>query len=84
MPMTPRIAPSVCSSLADVTEIRMRVPLPETAHELCAGTHGALSGQVSGNGEPGLLLTPPDKATEAGCLRDRLSSRVVLAGRPAH
>lgn len=27
-------------------------------------THGALSGQLSGNGEPGLLLTPPDKATE--------------------
>ncbi len=27
-------------------------------------THGALAGQVSGNSEPGLLLTPPDKATE--------------------
>jgi CHAT domain-containing protein len=27
-------------------------------------THGALAGQVSGNAEPGLLLTPPDKATE--------------------
>jgi CHAT domain-containing protein len=90
--------------LAEVTEIRMQVPLPETADELCAvardfrvsgddirlgarateaeikrlseagelskyrvvhfATHGALSGQVSGNAEPGLLLTPPDKATE--------------------
>ena len=27
-------------------------------------THGALAGQVSGNSEPGLLLTPPEKATE--------------------
>jgi tetratricopeptide (TPR) repeat protein len=89
---------------ADVTQIRMQVPLPETADELCAvardlrvdskdiwlgarateteikrlseagelskyriihlATHGALAGQVSGNSEPGLLLTPPDKATE--------------------
>jgi CHAT domain-containing protein len=27
-------------------------------------THGALAGQVNGNSEPGLLLTPPDAATE--------------------
>jgi CHAT domain-containing protein/Tfp pilus assembly protein PilF len=27
-------------------------------------THGALAGQMSGNAEPGLLLTPPDEATE--------------------
>ncbi len=27
-------------------------------------THGALAGQVSGNSEPGLLLTPPENATE--------------------
>ena len=26
-------------------------------------THGALAGQIGGNSEPGLLLTPPDKAT---------------------
>jgi CHAT domain-containing protein len=90
--------------LAEVTEIRMQVPLPETADELCAvardlrvsgdeirlgarateaeikrlseagelakyriihfATHGALAGQVGGNSEPGLLLTPPEKATE--------------------
>jgi tetratricopeptide (TPR) repeat protein/CHAT domain-containing protein len=90
--------------LADVAQIRMQVPLPETADELCAvahdlrvdskdiwlgarateadikrlsdtgelssyriihfATHGALAGEVSGNSEPGLLLTPPDKATE--------------------
>jgi CHAT domain-containing protein/tetratricopeptide (TPR) repeat protein len=90
--------------LADASQIRVQVPLPETADELCAvardmrvsdndirlgarateaeikrlseagelskyrvvhfATHGALSGQVSGSSEPGLLLTPPDKATE--------------------
>ena len=27
-------------------------------------THGALAGQVQGNGEPGLLLTPPAEASE--------------------
>jgi CHAT domain-containing protein len=27
-------------------------------------THGALAGQVGGNSEPGLVLTPPDTATE--------------------
>jgi CHAT domain-containing protein len=27
-------------------------------------THGALAGQVSGNSEPGLLLTPPEAASE--------------------
>jgi CHAT domain-containing protein len=27
-------------------------------------THGALAGQVSGDSEPGLLLTPPENATE--------------------
>jgi CHAT domain-containing protein len=27
-------------------------------------THGALAGQLSGESEPGLLLTPPDHATE--------------------
>jgi len=31
---------------------------------LHVATHGALAGQVSGNSEPGLLLSPPDKATE--------------------
>jgi tetratricopeptide (TPR) repeat protein/CHAT domain-containing protein len=90
--------------LADVAQIRIQVPLPETADELCAvardlrvsgdeirlgarateaeikrlseagelskyriihfATHGALAGQVSGNSEPGLLLTPPDTASE--------------------
>ncbi len=90
--------------MADVVQIRMQVPLPETANELCAvardlgvsggdirlgshateteikrlsqtgelakyraihfATHGALAGQVGGDSEPGLLLTPPEKATE--------------------
>jgi CHAT domain-containing protein len=90
--------------LADVAQIRMQVPLPETVDELCAvardlrvssddiwlgarateseikrlseagelskyriihfATHGALAGEVSGNSEPGLLLTPPEKATD--------------------
>ena len=26
-------------------------------------THGAVSGEISGRGEPGLIMTPPDKAT---------------------
>jgi hypothetical protein len=90
--------------MADVVQIRMQAPLPETADELCAvardlgasgddirlgshatetevkqlsqagelskyriihfATHGALAGQVSGDSEPGLLLTPPEKGTE--------------------
>jgi CHAT domain-containing protein/tetratricopeptide (TPR) repeat protein len=90
--------------LADVRQIRLQAPLPETADELCTvahdlgvgdqdirlgaqateteikrlsdagelanyrvihfATHGALAGEVNGDSEPGLLLTPPDKATE--------------------
>jgi CHAT domain-containing protein len=90
--------------LADVSHIKMQVPLPETADELCAvaqdvraeahdihlgaeatereikrlsasgdlakyrivhfATHGALAGQLDGAREPGLLLTPPEKASE--------------------
>jgi CHAT domain-containing protein len=92
------------SGLADVSHIRMQVPLPETADELCAvaqdvkaeahdirlgrqatereikrlsasgelakyrmvhfATHGVLAGQLDGTHEPGLILTPPDQATE--------------------
>ena len=33
-------------------------------HVIHFATHGALAGQVSGSSEPGLLLTPPDNATE--------------------
>lgn len=90
--------------LADISQLREQVPLPETAVELCAvardvgadlgdirlgaratereikhlsesgqlaqyrivhfATHGALAGQVRGNAEPGLLLTPPDVPNE--------------------
>jgi len=90
--------------LADVSYIRSREPLPETADELCAvahdvkadardmrlggqaterqvkqlsasgelakyrmvhfATHGALAGQLDGTREPGLILTPPDEATD--------------------
>ncbi len=32
-------------------------------HVVHFATHGALAGEVSGNDEPGLLLTPPPKAT---------------------
>jgi CHAT domain-containing protein len=86
-----------------VALIRMQVPLPETADELCAvardvkaeardvylgsqatereikrlsasgelakyrtlhfATHGVLAGQLDDIHEPGLILTPPDKAT---------------------
>jgi CHAT domain-containing protein len=96
---------ALSGGLADVAEIRMQLPLPETADELCGvardlgvapdniylgpratetevkrlsqtgelsryrvihfATHGALAGQVSGSGEPGLLLTPPQKASAA-------------------
>ena len=92
------------SALADVSHVKMQVPLPETAEELCAvaqdvkadgrdvllgaqatereikrlsasgelakyrmlhfATHGVLVGQLDGAHEPGLILTPPDKATE--------------------
>jgi CHAT domain-containing protein len=92
------------SGLAEVSHIKMQVPLPETADELCAvaqdvkadgrdirlgaqatereikrlsasgelakyrmvhfATHGFLAGQLDGTHEPGLILTPPDKATE--------------------
>jgi len=92
------------TGLADVSLIKMQVPLPETADELCAvaqdvraeardirlgaqatehqikrlsasgelakyrllhfATHGVLAGQLDGTHEPGLILTPPDKATE--------------------
>ena len=91
-------------AFADVDFLRMQVPLPETADELCAvardihadpgeirlgeraterevkrlsetgqlaqyrivhfATHGALAGQVAGNSEPGLLLTPPAATSE--------------------
>jgi CHAT domain-containing protein/tetratricopeptide (TPR) repeat protein len=33
-------------------------------HIVHFATHGALAGQVSGNAEPGLILTPPNTATE--------------------
>ncbi len=33
-------------------------------HIVHFATHGALAGQVTGNNEPGLLLTPPDKPSE--------------------
>ena len=92
------------AGLANVSHIKMQVPLPETADELCAvgrdlnagtnsirlgaqasereikrlsesgelakyrmlhfATHGLLAGQLDGTYEPGLILTPPDYATE--------------------
>jgi CHAT domain-containing protein len=48
------------------TEIK-RLSEAEELSKYCIihfATHGALAGQVSGNSEPGLLLTPPDTATE--------------------
>lgn len=99
------IAPvEIRGGLANVEQIRMQAPLPETADELCAvardlkadaadihlgegasehdvkalsasgqlaqyrivhfATHGALAGELKDTSEPGLLLTPPDAATE--------------------
>ena len=92
------------SGLADVSHIRMQVPLPETADELCAvaqdvkaeardirlgaqateheikrlsasgelakyrvvhfATHGVVAGQLAGTHEPGLILTPPNEASD--------------------
>ena len=92
------------SGLADVADIRVQVPLPETADELCAvahdlfatdndillgaraterqiksmsqggslathrivhfATHGVLAGQLTPGAEPGLILTPPETATD--------------------
>ncbi|NJM34834.1 MAG: CHAT domain-containing protein [Rhodomicrobium sp.] len=90
--------------LANISQLRKQMPLPETAEELCAvaadikadvsevrlgaratesevkklsesgaladyrvvhfATHGAMAGELSGDSEPGLILTPPDQATE--------------------
>jgi CHAT domain-containing protein len=90
--------------LADLSGLKMQIPLPETADELCAvaqdvkaeasdihlgaqatehevkrlsasgelaqyrivhfATHGALAGQLTGTREPGLILTPPETASE--------------------
>jgi CHAT domain-containing protein len=90
--------------LANVSYLKMQVPLPETADELCTAaqylkaepsdirlgaratereikrlsasgelakyrmihfaTHGALAGELDGAHEPGLILTPPNTATE--------------------
>jgi CHAT domain-containing protein len=98
------VAVETRGGLADASSIKMQVPLPETADELCAvaegvkaeagdirlgtqaterevkrlsttgelakyrmvhfATHGVLAGQLDGTHEPGLILTPPDQATE--------------------
>lgn len=91
--------------IANVSDIRRQVPLPETADELCSvaqdvgaqvgrdillgtkaterevkrlstagelakyrivhfATHGVLAGELRGTHEPGLILTPPDTASE--------------------
>jgi hypothetical protein len=48
---------------ATETEIKR---LSETGelYRIDFATHGSLAGQVSGNSEPGLFLTPPEKTTE--------------------
>jgi len=98
--------PSVATDggLASLTHLRMQVPLPETADELCAvardvkalpggvrlgaaaserevkrlsasgelaqyrvvhfATHGALAGELTGTHEPGLILSPPEVASD--------------------
>jgi CHAT domain-containing protein/tetratricopeptide (TPR) repeat protein len=62
---------------ADVSEIRLGARATEREikslnasgrlaqfHFLHFATHGTLAGQLSGTTEPGLILTPPDQATE--------------------
>jgi CHAT domain-containing protein/tetratricopeptide (TPR) repeat protein len=96
---------------ADIEQIRMASPLPETADELCDvgrrlkvadsdillgarasettlkamsesgkladyrflhfATHGVLAGKVRNTAEPGLLLTPPEKGTNAASSLER-------------
>lgn len=103
--------------LVDLAHLRVQVPLPETADELCAvardlkaeldeirlgarasereikalsasgrlaeyrilhfATHGFLAGQLDGSREPGLVLTPPDKASD---LDDGYLSASEIAG----
>jgi CHAT domain-containing protein len=99
------VAPvEIRGGLANVADIRVQAPLPETADELCAvaqdlkadlgevrlgdratetevkrlsrsgdlaryrmlhfATHGAMAGELSSTREPGLILTPPEKASE--------------------
>jgi CHAT domain-containing protein/tetratricopeptide (TPR) repeat protein len=51
---------------ATETEIKRLSEAGELAkyHTIHFATHGALAGQVAGNTEPGLILTPPTTATE--------------------
>jgi tetratricopeptide (TPR) repeat protein len=114
-PGADRKVPSVSKLLrgahADIEEIRMASPLPETADELCDvgerlkvadsdillgaratettlkamsesgnladyrflhfATHGILAGKVRNTAEPGLLLTPPEKGTNAASSLER-------------
>jgi CHAT domain-containing protein len=93
------VRPLARGGLANLTELKSQLPLPETTDEICAvaanfgassddvrlgaratereikelsangqlttyrilhfATHGAVSGGVEGNAEPGLILTPP-------------------------
>jgi len=69
--------PSAQALHADVREIRLGARATERDVKALSAsgklaqyrivhfaTHGALSGQADGNAEPGLLMTPPDVASE--------------------
>jgi CHAT domain-containing protein len=51
-----------CIALIAATDLSERGQLADYAI-LHFATHGALSGQVNGSTEPGLILTPPPKGT---------------------
>jgi CHAT domain len=55
----PETADELFAVARDLRVSRAEIRLGARATE---ATHGALAGQVSGNSEPGLLLTPPDTA----------------------
>jgi hypothetical protein len=61
MEVTKWLKPSVSVSRYTVT-----ARMPAKYRIVHFATHGALAGQLGGNSEAGLILTPPNSATEIG------------------
>lgn len=49
---------------SDATEKRVKTTYLASANILSFATHGVVAGELQGNSEPGLILTPPDKPTD--------------------